>query len=199
MLSAYHLRPFVLFGTLLLTAHVPAVRAQEPGYTRPQKAMKPDARSVEAILGAKTLANVGIDASVLRVTSVDPKNKKVYVTGGGGIRRGVDAEKARKSVEEKIREWGRFTVLDTVTDADLVLVVFEDTVEPSGFSKMQGDSKSRLRDTLAVFRGGDPPSSAQPLWAAVSTESTFGALTGSSAGKVASQWREDVEKLSKKK
>jgi len=52
---------------------------------------------------------------------------------------------------------------------------------------------------VVVFRGSDPPASSRPLWAGISTESTFGALTGSSAGKVTSQLRDDIEKLNKKK
>jgi hypothetical protein len=46
---------------------------------------------------------------------------------------------------------------------------------------------------------GGPSPAAPPLWADVSTESTFGALSGSSAGKVAKKLRDDVEKLSSKK
>jgi hypothetical protein len=46
---------------------------------------------------------------------------------------------------------------------------------------------------------GGPSPAAQPLWADVSTESTFGALAASSAGRVAKKRRDDVEKLSSKK
>ena len=117
----------------------------------------------------------------------------------GGIRRGVDAEKARKSVEEMVRDWGRFAIVASPAEADLVLVIFEDSVPLSGFSTGTGDTKNRLRDILAVFRGGEPSPTAQPLWADVSTESTLGALSGSSAGKVAKKLRDDVEKLSSNK
>lgn len=175
-----------------------ATTAQSP-YARPEKAVKPDAQAVAALLAAKTVTIVGIDASVLEITSVDPKTKTITAVRRGGIRRGVDAEKARTSVDEMIREWGRFTAVESPADADLVLVIFEDTVAPSGFSRTTGDTKHRLRDTLAVFRGGEPSPAGQPLWADVSTESTFGVLSGSSAGKVAKKLREDVEKLTNKK
>jgi hypothetical protein len=102
-------------------------------------------------------------------------------------------------VEEMVRDWGRFAAVESPADADLVLVIFEDSVAPSGFSKRTGDTTNRLRDTLAVFRGGEPSPAAEPLWADVSTESTFGVLSGSSAGKVANKLREDVEKLINKK
>jgi hypothetical protein len=168
-------------------------------YTRPEKAVKPDAQAIAALLAAKTVAIVGIDAAVLEITSIDREKHTITAVKRGGIRRGVDAEKARKSVEEMVTDWGRFTAVASPAEADLVLVVFEDSVPPSGFSKGTGDAKYRLRDILAVFRGGEPSPAAQPLWADVSTESTFGALTGSSAGKVAKKLRDDVEKLSSKK
>ena len=80
-----------------------------------------------------------------------------------------------------------------------MLVIFEDSVAPTRFRKGLGDTKTRLRDTLAVFQGGAPSPTAQPLWADVSIESVLGALSGSSADKVVNKLRRDVEKLSKKK
>jgi hypothetical protein len=168
----------------------------QPAYTRPEKAVKPDAQGIAALLAARTVAIVGLDVARREVT-IDEKT--VTVTVPGGIRRRVDADKARTSVEEMVRDWGRFAAVESPADADLVLVIFEDSVAPSGFSKRTGDTKNRLRDTLAVFRGGEPSPAAEPLWADVSTESTFGVLSGSSAGKVANKLREDVEKLINKK
>ena len=169
---------------------------RQAAYTRPEKAIKPDAQAIETLLAARTVAIVGLDVA-RREVAIDEKT--VTVTVRGGIRRGVDAEKARESVEEMVREWGRFTAVDSPAEADLVFVIFEDSVPPSGFSKGTGDTKNRLRDTLAVYRGGEPSPVAQPLWADVSTESTFGVLSGSSAGKVAKKLREDIEKLIGKK
>ena len=193
------------FGVVILSLVVSPICAlannQAPtgtpsAYTRPEKAVKPDAQATAALLAAKTVAIIGMDVARREVTIAE---KTITVTVRGGIRRRVDAEQARKSVEEMVGDWGRFTVVDAPGGADLVLVIFEDSVPPSGFSKTTGDTKNRLRDTLAVFRGGEPSPAAQPLWADISTESTLGVLSGSSAGKVARKLREDVEKLSNKK
>jgi len=171
--------------------------SQSSGYTVPTKAVKLDSKSIEAVLSAKTVAITAHEHPSVSVTSVDPAKKTATVVVHGGIRRGVDADKARKSVRDVMQEWGRLTVVDSPAEADLVLVVIEDSVPPSNFSKMNGDVTYRLRDRLGLFRGGEPEGIAQPLWVDISTESTFGALTGSSAGKVAKKFRADVEKLSK--
>jgi len=186
----------LVIGPIWAFAKDQAPTDSQSAYTRPEKAVRPDAQAIDALLAAKTVAIVGLDVAKREVT-IDEKT--VRVTVRGGIRRRVDAEEARKSVEEMVRGWGRFMAVDSPVDADLVLVIFEDSVPPSGFSKTTGDTKNRLRDTLAVFRGGEPSPAARPLWADISTESTFGVLSGGSAAKVANKLREDVEKFSKKR
>jgi hypothetical protein len=189
----------------LVVTHIQAVardnapRGGPSTYTRPERAVKPDAQATAALLAAQTVAILAIDAAVLEVTSIDPATHSITVVKRGGIRRGVDAEAARKSVEERVRDWGRFRTIASPAEADLVLVIFEDSVAPTRLSKGLGDTKTRLRDTLAVFQGGAPSPTAQPLWADVSIESVLGALSGSSADKVVNKLRRDVEKLSKKK
>jgi hypothetical protein len=111
-----------------------ASTGRQAAYTRPEKAVKPDAQAIEALLAAKTIAIVGLDVARREVT-IDEKT--ITVTVRGGIRRRVDAEKARESVEEMVREWGHFTAVDSPAEADLVLVIFEDSVPPSGSAEEQ--------------------------------------------------------------
>ena len=185
--------------TVVSIAFASALYTQPATYSRPEKAIKPDARSRELLLAAKTVTILAIDASVLEITSVDRDKKTITVASRGGIRRGIDVEKAKESVDKVMSDWGRFTVVNNPSDADLIVVVFEDSVSPSRFSKAGGDTKNRLRDTLAVFPGHSDDHTATPLWVDISTESTFGALTGSSARKVADKLRDYVQTLDKRR
>ena len=62
---------------------------------------------------------------------------------------------------------------------------------------MNGDSKGRLRDRLAIYSGGT--SARATLWFDESRESTFGALTGSAVEDVVGKFREELEKAEKKR
>lgn len=196
------------FGTALLAlvtipigafAKNHAATGESPTYTRPEKAVKPDAQAAAVLLAGNTVAILALDVAAFEVTAVDPAKHSITIVKRGGIRRRVDAEAARKSVEERIRDWGRFRIVASPAEADLVLVIFEDSVAPTRFSKGLGDTKTRLRDTLAVFQGGVPSPTSRPLWADVSTESTLGVFSGSSADRVVKKLRQDVEKLSNKR
>jgi hypothetical protein len=75
--------------------------------------------------------------------------------------------------------------------ADLVLVLEEQTLEPSFMS----DGNVRLRDTLAVFPTGGP-GRAPPSWVGITTENGLAAaaaLTTPDAEDVVERFRRDVE------
>lgn len=187
----------IVFGVAGLGGMVPAASAQtiDRAYAVPPKAVKMTAAAVATVLNAKTVAVVVRDVARVEITSVDPKKKEVRIATGGGIRRGVSADKAKTELIDSLEDWGRFTVIEDAARADLVLVIFEDSVAASGFSQMNGDTKHRLRDRLAVFASG---SEDQPLWADEARESTFGALTGSGVGKVVGKFRSDVESAARR-
>lgn len=163
----------------------------KPPYLPPAKAVKLTAEATTALKQAKTAALIAIDVSRVQVVSIDEKKKTVRVAMPGGIRRGVDADKARAELLDGMRDWNRFAIVDDMAQADLVIVVFEDTVEPSRFSKANGDQKHRMRERLAVYAAGRPDT---PLWANEVRESTFGAITGSPVGKVVDKFRDELEK-----
>lgn len=163
----------------------------KPPYGPPEKTVKLTAQTAATLAAAKSAALVAVDVTQLKIVSVDEKKKRILVATPGGIRRGVSAEKAKSELLESLREWNRFTLIDDPEQADVVVVVFEDTVEPSRFSKANGDRKPRMRERLAVFTRGQTDT---PLWAGEERESTLGAITGSTVGKVVEQLREDMER-----
>ena len=194
---------FLLVASMLAGAPFGAASADrqsavaEPPYQLPEKAVALKDTARDIVRTAKTIAIVAREQHDVEVLSVD--GKKVTVAVHGGIRRGIDATKAKKDVERMLTEWQRFTVVDDPAQADLVLFIFEDSVPSSRFAKMQGDTKHRLRDRLGLFRGRSAAEGiSEPLWADSHTESAFGALTGSSAAKVADKFRRAVEDAEKK-
>jgi hypothetical protein len=162
-----------------------------PLYVPPEKTVRLTAKAAATLAEAKTAALVAIDVAHREVVSYDKKTSETVVVKRGGIRRGVSAEKAKSELLDSMGEWNRFTIVDDPGQADVIVVVFEDTVEPSRFSKANGDRKHRMRERLAVFLRGDAE---RPLWADEVRESTFGAITGSPVGKVVDKLREDMER-----
>jgi hypothetical protein len=188
------LRGFTV-SALVVWSGVVVGRAQAVSYTIPSGAVTLDRAGADAVLSARTMAIIAVAKPTIEL-SANPTDKTVTVVEHGGIRRGIDPEKAAKSVREMLAEWRRFSVVESPADADLVLVIVEDAVPPSRFSRMNGDSQHRLRDRLTLFSGRQEPAQTRALWSDVSTESTFGVLTGSSARKVADKFRSDIDKRS---
>ena len=160
-------------------------------YEPPPKAIELTADAVATLAAAKSVALVAIDVARMKLVSYDEKNKRAVVALPGGIRRAVSAEKAKSELVESMREWNRFAIVDAPEQADIVVVVFEDTVEPSRLTRSTGDRKHRLRERLAVFAAGHPD---RPLWAGEERESTFGALTGSPVAKVVDKFRDELDR-----
>ena len=187
-------RMWIAVGVVLFcAAATSSAQPAERMYVVTAKTVKMDLAGRDIVLKAKTVAIFAAERRDLEILNVDEKKRTAVVEIHGGIRRGVSAEKAKKALETMVREWGRFALVDDPEQADLVMFLAEDSVPPSGFSQMGGDFRHRLRDRLAVFPGRVAPSEAPTIWADTNSESTFGALTGSSVAKVANKFRRDVE------
>ena len=178
---------------VVIGAGVPgkAQSADTSPYVPPEKSIKLSTAAAATLARARTAALVALDTSRLEVVSFNANTKETVIVRRGGIRRAVSADKAREELADGIRKWNRFTIVDDPLRADIVIVVFEDTVEPSAFTKVTGDRKHRLRERLAVY---PPDRPTEPLWANEVRESTVNALTGSPVGKVVDKFREDLEK-----
>lgn len=174
--------------TTLLALVIVGTHAQEAashtGYTLPTKEQKLDSKGRERVLSARTVA---VLASSLPLIVREDKS-----TARLTYRRGrVGPKKAKAEVEKVLSEWGAFSLVDDPDQADLVLVLEEQTLEPSFMS----DGNVRLRDTLAVFPTGGP-GTAPPLWVGITTENGLAAaaaLTTPDAEGVVERFRRDVE------
>ena len=141
-----------------------ADQTQEPDkYRLPTKEIELAVRHRDTVLSAATVA------VIVRVRPLVSREGKAdaAVTYRAG-RSGPDA--ARGEVVQALQRWGAFEVVEDPAQADLVLVVLEETLPP-GFgstSDIRGP-QYRLKDTLGVYRGKiDDP--ADPLWAGIVTE-----------------------------
>jgi hypothetical protein len=178
---------FSCFLLILLAQLAIGADAQAPvsltGYKLPTKELKLDARGVEQVLAAKTVALL---ASALPfLTNEDGTVRMAYRA------RRVGPDQAKADVIKVLSEWGAFSVVDDPAAADLVLVIEEQTLGPSFAS----DGKLRLRDTLAVFPTGGP-GVAPPLWVGIDTENALAAaagLTTPDAEGVVDKFRREVQ------
>jgi hypothetical protein len=128
--------------------------------------------------------------------------RTIAVTEHGGIRRGVNPEKARRDMEDVLKEWGRLALQSDCARADIVLALVETSVPPSGFSRaVVQDNHYRLRSTLAVFQGGPGFASygGKVLWANSASENAFSALATTPTSSLVKKFRKDVESLDKKR
>jgi len=70
-----------------------------------------------------------------------------------------NASDAKAEMEKAVHSWGRFTIVRQPQQADLVLVIVEET-KRSGFWR-----KNKMFEQLLVYAGGSPPRhAAVPLW-----------------------------------
>jgi hypothetical protein len=173
------------FLSALIALFVVGANAQAPvSPTLPTKELKLDAKAVERVLSAKTVA--------LLATALPLFTQENRTTVGMTYRRGrTGPAKAQADVKKVLSEWGAFSLVDDPAQADLVLVIEEQTLPPSFAS----DGKVRLKDTLGVFPTGGP-GVAPPLWVGIDTESALAAasgLTTPDAEGVVETFRRDVE------
>jgi hypothetical protein len=173
------------FPLTLIALFTVGVSAQAPvSPTLPNKELTLDAKALERIVSAKTVA--------VLVTTLPLFTQENRKTVGVTYRRGrTGPEKAQTDVEKVLSEWGVFSLIDDPGQADLVFVIEEQTLA----SSFASDGKVRLRDTLAVFPTGGP-GAASPLWVGIDTESALAAGSGLStpdAEGVVKKFRRDVE------
>jgi hypothetical protein len=109
------------------------------------------------------------------------------MSGGGGGSYEADPATAKLKVENIIRKWGRFSVLDDPTKADLVLVVVVRRSRKFG-------PETRSNELLVFPGGGFPDENSVALWQSGDTK----ALWGYAATKVAKKFQQYVQELEKK-
>ena len=115
-----------------------------------------------------------------------------------------DVRRAKKQVREIIEKWGRYTVVDDASKADLVLVITEGHSGSIVLAQSAGNETYRtgtaqeasiLADILAVYKGGATPDpNAEPLWIQIER----GGYTWP-AKRAANKFRKDVEAAEKPK
>lgn len=102
----------------------------------------------------------------------------------------ADAGRARKDVEDTLRKWNRYSLVEDPRDADLLLVI---TVWNEMAEKVDRIQHQRLISGLKIYRGrtlfGKPQ---PPLWSGVEN-----AYTGRSTKRVVEHFRKDIEELLK--
>lgn len=162
-------------GYRVVGANASVVILGKPAKTREEPA-KAGAREIadprQALLAAKTVA----------VLSVWRQR-----TPGDVRPHEADPPRVKQMVEDAIRKWRRFTVLDDPGEADLVLLVIS-----HGSPAMQSVGSNEL----LVYRGGGIPGpDSVALWRSGNTGSP---LWGYPATKVATKFREYVQELEKK-
>ena len=180
------MRHVLTFLSALLVLFVVGAHAQDPvsltGYKLPTKEQKLDPKNLERILSAKTVC---VLAASMPFIAKEGKAAQVMYRGGR-----VGPEHAKADVEKILSEWGAFSLVENPNQADLVLVIEEQTLAPS----WKSDGQARLRDTLAIFPTGGP-GVAPPLWVGIDTESALLAphtLRPDAEG-VVKKFRRDVE------
>ena len=152
------------------------------GYKLPTKEMKLEAKNIERVLAAKSVAVL-----VSSVPLTTKQGKDLVVTYRGGR---VGPDKAKADVEKVLSDWGALALVEDPSQADLVLVVEEETIK----GNMWSEGTPRLKQTLAVFPTGGP-GAADPLWVGIETENALMAKhqRSSDAKGVVERFRHDVE------
>lgn len=177
-----------LLALVIVGTHAQAA-ASLTGNKLPTKEQKLDSKGRERVLSARTVAVLA--SSLPLIVREDKSTARLTYRHGR-----VGPEKAKADVEKVLSEWGAFSLIDDPAQADLVLVLEEQTLEPSFMS----DGNVRLRDTLAVYPTGGP-GTATPLWVGITTENALAAaaaLTTPDAESVVQRFRRDVEEARKR-
>jgi hypothetical protein len=158
-------------------------RAQSlTGYKMPTKEMKLESKNLERVVSAKTVAVL-----VSSVPLMTKEGKEVIISYRGGR---VGPEKAKADVEKALAEWGAFGLIDDPSQADIVLMIEEETIR----GNMLSEGTPRLKQTLVVFPTGGP-GAAPPLWVGIVTENALMAKhrRTADAKEVVERFRRDVE------
>ena len=132
-------RPACLFEPLSrFLAPWPARRDQLPA-----KELKLEAKHRDTVLSAKTAVVI---ATVRPLVAKKDKSTVVVTYRAGRVGR----EKAKSEAEAALKEWGRFTVVQDPAQADLALLVLEETLSPHWGSThdVHPRPRYRLRNTM---------------------------------------------------
>ena len=178
-----------VFASLVVLWLSPSAMTQETGLPRP------------AILAAKTVAVMGawgepempgklgkivIALGTASDVVADAKGEPIEHSGSYE----ADPTTAQQKVKDSIRKWGRFTVLDDPTEADLVLVVV--VREYSKFGAQLCSSE------LLVFPGGGiPDQNSVALWQSGDTKALWGMACEYAATKATRKFQKYVQELEK--
>jgi hypothetical protein len=158
----------VVLGKPAKTRQEPAMAGAEPAKAGGREIADPR----EALLAARTVAVLGVwgDTAARATLSYE-----------------ADPPTAKQKVEDAIRKWGRLTVLDDPSDADLVLLVVVRSYMKFGLVLRSNE--------LLVFPGGAVPGqNSVALWQSGDTKTQ----SGYAATKVATKFRKYVQELEKK-
>jgi hypothetical protein len=125
------------------------------------------------------------DAEIQYLPSEILQAKRVMVVLRIDAVAGPKGEQKEKNVEKEIRRWGRFSLVDIPTEADLVIVCIR-------YLDTSRTSSLPVYENLFVFKGGagNPDWKSMPLWTAMQIDATF----GPSPGKQMVRWlRKQIE------
>ncbi len=120
---------------IVLSALVPswggmALHAQAPGpgaHPPPKEGIELSADWSEAVLRSRTVAVLVNRRPLLRH---DGKDLAMSFRGGQ-----ADSQKAKIDAEKALADWGRFSVVSDGAEADLVLAILEETIDPNYLSE----------------------------------------------------------------
>jgi len=165
-----HILAIALLSTTLVQAQEPAPSAEKaPAGTAAQA---PTMSREQLLSSARKVALIGAVGHVAEY----------------GIAMNPSAKKAQESLEKEVGKWGRFTVVESPVQADLVLFLFEG-------NRAAGGGGTIRTARLAVFPGGPPPKRGDvPLW---DGDASGGILATSGAPKVIAKFRAYLEDLDK--
>jgi hypothetical protein len=184
------------------TTQEAALSQVEPSPT-PQAGDREASAAPQAILAAKTVAVMGAWGEwekpgtfgkivmLLGDVSVRMEDAREGRNPGGGRRSQriyeADPPTAARKVEDTLRKWGRFTVVDDPGKSDLVLLVVVRHHSKFGITLVSNE--------LLVFpAGGVPNQNSRLLWQSGDTK----AASGFAATKVTKKFQKHVEELEKK-
>ena len=169
-----------------LGAPVPS-HAQAPTsqtYRLPKEEVRLGADGRATVLAARSVAVLADSRPLIRRDGT--RVVVSYVSGR------VGPGKAKADVEMALTEWGRFSVVSEAAEADLVLVIVEETLPPNLLS----DGRLRLGHTLGVVATRGPTTGL--LWLGTTTDGGLvSAFRSPSASRVVDEFREEVEKASR--
>jgi hypothetical protein len=167
-------------GQMALHAQAPMPESRQP----PRKSIELSDDWSATVLASRTVA-----VQVNRRPLLRQDGKDLAMRFGGGP---ADSQKAKIDAEKALKDWGRFTVVKDAGEAELLLAILEETLEPDLLS----EGRLRLRHTLVVSRARG--AAAEPLWAARITDNGLAArFRAPSTRRIVERFRDAVEKASR--